>query len=404
MNVSAESLAMDAGAERPLADSPLVTVILTVLNGASFLANAIESILTQSLTNLELIVIDDGSTDNTWPIITTYAQQDRRLIAVRNQTNMGTSAALNVGLRLARGQYITRQDGDDLSLPQRLACQVAFLQAHERVVAVGTNAQIIDAQGAPVGMITTPANNEQIQATLLDYMCFCGPTILARYSAMQHAGFYFDENLSYSEDYDLCLRLAEVGEMACLPEPLYLYRQHAASVSVRRRYLQMNRKALALQNALQRRFACAPAPDKWALVGRDFLRAAVLAWMDGNHAGAQEALARAQAADGRLLQNSTQLETILHRYLSRAPFPQAITLGESLFGQLLPQTPELCRLRGRFLAELHVQAAFTLQNTQVRAHIWRAIRYNPRWLGNRGVWRLLLRSSSSQRTKDVRLF
>ncbi len=385
---------MDSNIELSLSTPPVVSIILSVLNGEGFLALAIESILEQTLTNLELIIVDDGSIDRTWEIITTYAQNDPRIVPIHIKRNIGTSAALNKGLQIAQGQYITRQDGDDVSLPERLACQVEFLEKNKQVSAVGTTARIMNSFGELEGILSTPLSNAEIQETLLDYMCFCGPTVMCRREHLQAAGFYFDETLSYSEDYDLCLRLAEVGEMGCLAEPLYLYRKHAESVSITRRYQQMFRKALAMEKAVTRR-GITEASHIICFVGRDFFRAAVLAWIDGNPLAAQEALERAQMVDNHLFDRHDQIATIINRYFAREPLEKAIPAAESLFGDLLPPTPHLRRLKRVLLADLHIKAAFSNQDGQTRAHLWRGIRYNPWWLRNRGVLSLLWRHTFS---------
>ncbi|MBE2199079.1 MAG: glycosyltransferase family 2 protein [Anaerolinea sp.] len=389
---------LSASVERPA----LVSVIMSVLNGEPYLTRAVDSILNQTYPYFEFIIIDDGSTDNTWQILTHYAQADSRVVLIRNEHNMGYTRSLNKGIAQAQGEFVARQDADDISHCERLARQIAFLIDHPQVGLLGTLPQFIDANDAvlPIARYALLTDNKSIQEELYNSNCFRHGSIIMRRTCLDMVGVY-NADLEPSEDYDLWLRLAEVTELANLPEPLYLYREHMASESSKRRFRQMYHKAVALEQAVQRRFATAPAADKWVLVGRDFLRAAVLAWIDGNHAAAQEALMRAQTADGRLLERHDQLATITHRYLTREPVEKAIPLTETLFGELLPLTPPLTHIKAQLLSELHMEAVFAAQsaqqNAQIDAHLWPGIRYNPRWLRNRGILSLLLRRTFSFR-------
>jgi hypothetical protein len=208
------------------------------------------------------------------------------------------------------------------------------------------------------------------------------------------AGFYFDERFSGSEDYDFCLRLAEVTRLANLPQPLYFYRQHQNSVSRSQRYQQMFRKAAALEEAGRRRFANNLPNDFVSLVARDYLRAVVLAYASGQVEEAKAALRLSLSSRPTLLAKTEPLETILRRYLPEDG-EQAITFVESIFANLLPQNQHLAKLQAHLLAELHMNELFSSvsqnQLQQIDAHLWSAIRLNPRWLLNRGVLSLAIR-------------
>ena len=116
---------------------PMVSVVMPVYNGSKYLKEAIDSILNQTFTNFELIIINDGSTDNSEDIIFSY--QDRRIYYLKNEHNKGICITLNRGLDNARGKYIARMDCDDISMPQRLAKQVNYLERHRDVGALGTD-------------------------------------------------------------------------------------------------------------------------------------------------------------------------------------------------------------------------------------------------------------------------
>ena len=127
--------------ETPALTSPRVSVVMSVYNGERYLAEAIDSILGQSMSDLEFIVIDDGSTDGTPRILEKYTARDERVWVVRNERNLGLTRSLNRCLSLARGEYFARQDADDISLPERLALQVQLLDANPHVGAIGTGSR-----------------------------------------------------------------------------------------------------------------------------------------------------------------------------------------------------------------------------------------------------------------------
>jgi hypothetical protein len=202
--------------------------------------------------------------------------------------------------------------------------------------------------------------------------------------------------LSYTEDYDLCLRLVEVTHIANLDTPLYRYRQHAGSVSNRKRYRQRYNKALALERALVRRYGAAPPPDKTWFVARDYLRAAIIGLASEEIAGAHESLARALDHDPDLLRAGPLVEEIVSRYTPNHSYDAAIAFTEAAFALLLPYNPSLAPIRARLLSQRHIQAAFAAaasgQLRRVRAHLRHGIYHNPTWLLDRGVWSIALRS------------
>lgn len=381
-------------------DEIKVSVLLAVYNGLPYLKEAMDSILNQSERALELIVVDDASTDATGQRISEVASQDRRVVALRNSSNTGASGALNRGLTQARGKYVTRQDADDVSLPQRLAEQITFLEAHGEVSAVGTAVQFIDAQGAVLSTSAPLLDDASLQPALLSYNCFCGPTIMARRSTLAAMDFRFAEDLSTSEDYDMALRLAEMGQLANLPEPFYLYRQHGDSVSQQQSAGQMFKKAVALERALARRHGAHPPQASIDLLARDYLRAALLSFLAGKEADACERLERALQVNPCILDNRQPIEEIVLRYTSSGSMEATTALTERIFADLLPQTRELQRVRGRLLARLHMSAVFDAaargEREQVCAHLWPGVRHDPSWLRNRGVVSLLIKSAVRQ--------
>jgi glycosyltransferase involved in cell wall biosynthesis len=209
--------------------TPRVSVLLPVHDGASYLEQAVRSILEQSLSDLELIVIDDGSTDGSRDISRRLEEADGRVrVVARPQT--GITGALTDGLALARAELVARMDADDLALPERLEKQVAYLEAHSACVAVGTAFLVIDPRGDPIKVPDTPIAHDAIDARLLrgDGWALAHPTVMMRRATLRAVGGYrsaFDK----VEDLDLFLRMAERGRLANLPEVLLHLRQHFAS-------------------------------------------------------------------------------------------------------------------------------------------------------------------------------
>lgn len=372
---------------------------MAVHNTEAYLQEAIDSVLTQTLSDLELIVVDDGSTDGSWSIVAAAAARDRRVIARQRLASGGASRPLNDGLRLSTGRYITRQDGDDASLPTRLADQVSFLEAAPEMGAVGTQAVLIDAAGKRLAETSFPRADAAIQASLVETMCFVGPTVMARRSAFERAGLWFDEELSGTEDYDLCLRLSEVAPIGNLERALYLYRQHGASVSHSRRHLQLARKAMAVERAITRRLGPDAPPDAWSAVARDYLRAAVVAHAVGESEDGRRWSETAVRFHPGLLADSALVEHVVRRYLRIVPEDTRPRFVETLFDDVLPRRSNLTALRKRLAAELHVSVLLTApeDSSLVADHLWPAIRSNPRWLLDRGVLARLMKSVGRSR-------
>lgn len=230
--------------------TPKVSVVMSVYNGAPYLRQAIESILAQTFDDFEFLIINDASTDETRQILTSF--RDPRIIALENEQNLGLAASLNLAIDGARGEYIARQDADDLSYPQRLAEQVAFLDAHRKVGAVGATTEWIDSAGNTLQIWRQPTENADIQQTLLRYCCLIHGSTMYRHVAALQMGNY-DSKMRTGQDYDFWLRLSEMWDMACLPETLYRYRWHENMASRERRVEQENNAEIARARALQRR-------------------------------------------------------------------------------------------------------------------------------------------------------
>ena len=232
---------------------PLISVIMPVYNADKFLREAVESILDQSLSDFELIAIDDGSTDSSPEILESFRQKDPRLIIHRNPSNQGMSASLNTGLALARGKYIARMDADDISLPERFEKQVAFLETHPEIDIVGTPLEMVDERGKTIGRLSAPRENLAIHWTNIFSVAFWHPTILVRRSIIVDHKIQYNASREVSE-LDLFARLLEYAHGSNLTESLFIYRIHSGSNISRFQRANMDRKSKTIFANLQKHF------------------------------------------------------------------------------------------------------------------------------------------------------
>lgn len=207
-----------------------VSVVMAVHNGEPYLAEAVDSILTQTFADLEFVIVDDASTDGTWQALERYATRDRRVVLLRNEVNIGQTASLNRALDAARGTYCARMDADDASLPRRLEAQVAFLDRHPEVGILGTACRFIDAAGRSLGLFYQPETDLQIRWSAMLQNPFIHPTTMSRSDAVREHGFRYDVNF-LAQDYELWSRMLRQTQAANLQAPLLKYRVHEGSVT-----------------------------------------------------------------------------------------------------------------------------------------------------------------------------
>jgi glycosyltransferase involved in cell wall biosynthesis len=203
--------------------SPAVSVVMPVRDGERFLREALESTLAQTLSDLELIVVDDGSTDSTPAILEEAAARDER-VRVQRQEPGGLTVAINAGCALARSPLIARMDGDDVMLPDRLERQVAYMEAHPSVALLGGGIVLVDEAGRE---IDREPGRPQLDFLVRNELTHA--TVMMRAEAFRALGGY---RLDQSEDYDLWLRFDERHGVAALPEPVIRYRLHPGQFSV----------------------------------------------------------------------------------------------------------------------------------------------------------------------------
>jgi glycosyltransferase involved in cell wall biosynthesis len=213
---------------------PSISVVMAVYNDERYVSMAIESILQQTHSQFEFIIVNDGSTDGTLGILEQYAALDSR-IQIVNQSNEGLVGALNNGIRHAHGEIIARMDGDDISMPRRLETLVRPFQQDPAVVLAGGNAELIDEMGETTGyrVINCADANQSITRRMI----FQHGDILFRKTAYEKVGGY-RKGFRYSQDYDLVLRMSDGGTLVKEPSITYRLRISADTPSFAKRYQQ----------------------------------------------------------------------------------------------------------------------------------------------------------------------
>lgn len=223
-------------------DTPFVSVVLPAYNAGPYIAEAIQSILNQTYTNFELIVVNDCSTDNTEEQI--LAITDARIQYIKNAQNSGLIYNLNLGFSLAKGKYIVRMDADDISLPTRIATQVAFMEVNPAIGICGTWFQSFGSQNQ---VAKYEVENDAIKLRML-YQChFCHPTVIIRKSIIDEHILTYDKAFIHAEDYELWGRMAFFTVFGNVGEVLLKYRVHGENVSQKHNTVQVENSHKVIQ-------------------------------------------------------------------------------------------------------------------------------------------------------------
>jgi glycosyltransferase involved in cell wall biosynthesis len=215
---------------------PRVSVIMAVYNGEKYLREAVDGVLAQTLTDFELIIVNDASTDQTAAILASY--HDRRVRVFHNERNLKPAASRNGAIGAARGKYVAILDADDIALPRRLERQTEWLDGNPGIDVTGTFAVPIDEAGREVELdyCTPPTSEIDIKWALLFHNVFVHSSVMMRRTAVQRAGGYTEDPIlaaAFVEDYDLLSRISRFGHVNNLGEPLVKYRVHSNGASVR---------------------------------------------------------------------------------------------------------------------------------------------------------------------------
>jgi len=211
----------------------MISVVMAAYNASNFIDQAIESILNQTYREFELIIVDDGSTDNTLEIAKRYGEQDSRIRIIQSN-HLGVSGARNLGISESKYPWIAVMDADDVSLPERFEKQMKAIQENPKVVYWGTYCYHINSRNDILSYSEWGITNEEefYRARAEGHLPgFCHPTVLMNKEAFLKAGGYTAE-FSQAEDLDLCDRMSSYGSALAIPEPLLLYRVHSKSASM----------------------------------------------------------------------------------------------------------------------------------------------------------------------------
>ena len=208
---------------------PRVSVVMAVHNGGLYLQEAVESILNQTFSDFEFLIVDDGSTDRSPDVIRTYA--DRRIRLIENASNIGQTRSLNRGLTLARGDLIARHDADDVAEPDRFACQVEHLDANSDVALLGSQYVEIDHSGKAREGVRLPCSHVDICWHLLFNTAFVHSSVMMRRAPILEQVGLYNEDVIYAQDYEYWQRIANRFRVANLDAALVRYRVHERSLT-----------------------------------------------------------------------------------------------------------------------------------------------------------------------------
>lgn len=236
-------------------DIPLVSVLMPVYNAENFIAEAIESILAQTYSDFEFIIIDDSSTDRSVEIINSY--KDSRIILIVKPKNTGYTQSLNIGLSLAKGKYIARMDSDDVSLPVRFAKQVNVLESDLKIGVCGSSYNIIGSKNVKVH----PFSHDEIQVAMLTHCAIGHPTVMLRKSVLDLNDIKYDPSFEPAEDYCLWVKLSRYTKLVNIQEVLLNYRVHETQVSGIKRSQQLKNSDKVILQQLQN-FKVTPSDDE----------------------------------------------------------------------------------------------------------------------------------------------
>jgi hypothetical protein len=374
-----------------------VSVIIPAYNQGHYLGEAIRSVLAQTYPDFEIIVVDDGSTDNTADVAKSYSDSRVRYIY---QENRGLSGARNTGIRHATGSFLSYLDSDDLFLPEKLALLVNKFESEPELGLVAGQACLIDEKGQSLGLIFDEEIPRDPTLLLLHNPLHVGSVMVRR--AWQECVGFFDETLRSYEDWDMWLRLARAGcKMGWVDQPVSQYRFHQAQMT--RDGQQMTTATFAVLDKLYRNPAA--LPEKWRAMqdqaySNAYLRAAYQSYRSQNYEEGKAYLTQAVELNPELTANRANI--LANRLVGSTNLPKvgdSLAFLESIYNNLPDGLADLRQRRRHDLGRAAIQLAFqSYQNgdlAQTRSTIRRAFYYQPGWLTNRGALAIFLRSHLS---------
>ena len=374
-------------------------MITPTYNRAHLIGRALDSLLAQTYQDFEIIVVDDGSTDDTRQVLSRYGDRIRYVF----QENAGPSAARNRGIRMAKGEYLAFLDSDDAFLPTKLALQVAYLEAHPEVGVVYSGWQIIGPDGTVQSEVRPIREGAILKDLLLEGYLFPPIAAVVRRACIDQVGL-FDESLRVFEDPDLWFRVARAGyRFGCIEQPLCRYRMTPNSLGK-----DLPKLGQAVPIVLNKFFSDPDLPDDIAALEDEAYARRYLSFsmnyyyasndteLRGKHSIARQYLVKAISLKPDILMGQHEfLDLIPHKAIELSPTNPAAhvrRVASTLFSRVGNQR----RLQSRLLGRLHAILAFRAYEAGYRAQVVRHVllgwRYDPSGLKNRGLVSILLRS------------
>ena len=204
---------------------------MPVFNATKFLDQSISSILNQTFSDFEFIIVDDASTDKSWKIIKSYAKKDKRIIAIKNKINLGVSLTSNIAISQAQGKFLARMDADDISFADRLQKQLDFLQKNNSVVAVGGQCIVIDSQDNVIGNKNFPTQPNKLKDMIFWAIPMQQPSMMVNLSKLPKKFTWYQPNQSSAEEINLMFRFMKYGQITNLTDNILFYRHLDTSLS-----------------------------------------------------------------------------------------------------------------------------------------------------------------------------
>ncbi len=381
---------------------PDVSVIMSVYNGANYIAQAIQSVLDQTYHNFELIIVDDGSTDNTSQIVSSFDNHSIRYIYQQNQ---GQSSARNTGIQIAQGKYICFIDHDDIFLKDKLQLQVTLLDTHPQVGLVYGWADVIDSSGHSTRDTLTATYEGDVLRTLLRHNFIRSPSlVMCRREVFDKVGI-FDRQLPPCEDYDMWIRIAYAGyEVACVQSLITQYRVHTTNASSN------IKKSISKDIEVLTKFYSNPSLEadivayKPVVYGYTYLIFALQCYRVSDRQQGLVYLQQASQFDRSLFQNLNELcQTIVHFIMHHTNDPdECETYLKSLLPDLKTVTDPKSDISRKLLGTLYGTLLFRYYERKdfkaVRHYFHKALLTDRSWLANRGFLSIGLRAALTSKS------
>jgi glycosyltransferase involved in cell wall biosynthesis len=374
-------------------EMPTITTIIPAYNQGHFLADAINSVLAQTYQDFEIVVVDDGSTDDTAAIAQSFTDPRVRYIYKQNG---GLSSARNEGLRHAQGQFISYLDCDDCFLPEKLEILIGEMSNYPDLGLVAGQAVPVDEHGRHIGKTFATPLPADLRQLLLGNPLHVG-SVLVRRNWQEQVGF-FDETLRSYEDWDMWLRLARAGcQMAYVPKPVSLYRFHTAQMT--RDGRQMTTATFAVLDKL---FNDPDLPVDWRTLqaqaySQGYLRKTAQAYRVRDYETGQQSLVKAVELNPELIAgDANKLANQFSAWVELPKTSDKFAFLEDIYNHLPPELPTLQQRRRQDLGRAAMQMAYETyaqgDMAQARTAVRASLRYQPGRITNRGTLAILMRS------------